>query len=644
MIDLLRRSPRLLLLVLSVLAAFLWFLLAALPGDAVLPGLDRPRLSLPALAEGEEGCLACHGAMAGFAPAHDPTAIGCSSCHLGQPGQMDKDAAHEGMVLVPGNLADVHLTCGTANCHADIAQRVEGSLMASMSGVITVNRFVFGESNTLSAHAHVRDLSLDSPADTHLRQLCASCHLGNHKQAPGPVTDRSRGGGCIACHLDYNADALAASQAYHQGLKKEGLRVHPAINLNVSNSHCFGCHSRSGRISTSYEGWHETRLSPGEVAGKQGYRVLGDQRVFEFIAPDIHHSRGLECIDCHSAQEVMGDGISYFHEEEQAKLQCSDCHFVQAPHTVPFDSLDVESKKILGLRHVRKLDDPFIVGRYSGRALLNVRLDSQGVPYMTGKNSGKKHPLKAPAQICTRGQAHQALSCSACHTAWSPQCVGCHTAYAPENEGYDLLAKKKVKGKWEEYLGVFFPEAPTLGIVEEMSADSQLIRRVKAFIPGMIMTIDKSRFPGRDKAEVMAFHRLFAPAASHTTNTGGRTCRSCHSNPLALGYGRGQLEYRVDGHTGSWSFEPEYAAEERDGLPQDAWVGFLQYPKGVSTTRPNARPFSIAEQKRVLTVGACLSCHEESSGVMMQCLDDFQAALKKKSPSCIMPVYPGWQQ
>lgn len=637
MFDLLRRRPRLLLLVLTLLAAFLWFLLAALPGDSVMPGLDRPAESVQQ-AEGES-CLGCHGAMAGFEPAHDPQAIGCSPCHLGQAGEWGKDAAHEGMVLTPGNLADVHQTCGTANCHGDIAQRVEGSLMASMSGVITVNRFVFGESDVLSAHAHVRDLQEDSPADTHLRQLCASCHLGNQKKTPGPVTDRSRGGGCIACHLDYNPEALASRDIYHQGKKAEDLRIHPAINLNVGNEHCFGCHSRSGRISTNYEGWHETKLSPEEVAGRKGFRILGDRRVFEFIAADVHHLGGLECIDCHSAREVMGDGRQYFHEEEQVKVQCGDCHFSGRPPTVPFDSLDVESKKILGLRRERDLEAPFVVGRYSGEAMINVRLGKQGVPFMTGKNSGKKHPLKAPAGLCSRGEGHGALSCSACHTAWAPQCVGCHTAFEPENRGYDLLAKKEVKGKWQEYLGEFFPEAPTLGIVEEMDQDSQLVRRVKAFIPGMIMTIDKSHFPGRSREEVEVFHRLFAPVAPHTTNVGGRSCKSCHNNPLALGYGRGKLEYLVGNGKGRWVFEPEYADAEQDGLPQDAWIGFLQSPRGVSTTRPNARPFSIAEQKRILTAGACLTCHKDNSSVMLQSLDDFQAAIKRRSRQCVLPEF-----
>lgn len=638
MLNFWKRHLRLAFLLFGLSVALLFFVVVGIPEAAKRPG----EAAVPGMAGEEESCVACHGPMAGFAPAH--SAIGCSPCHLGRPQEAEAEKAHRDMVSVPGNLADVHATCGTANCHADIAHRVENSLMASMAGVITVNRWAFGESDTLSAWAHVQGLNEVSPADTHLRQLCASCHLGNKKESAGPVGESSRGGGCIACHLSYSPEALAAHEQFYQAGKKGKMAVHPAINLKVSNDHCFGCHSRSGRISTNYEGWHETKLTAEEVAGKAGYRTLADGRVFEFIRPDVHHAKGLECIDCHNAKELMGDGRRYYHEEQAVTTFCGDCHFSQLPPLAPVDSLDVESKKILSLRQLPFFDAKFIVGRYSGEPLLNVLWKEGEGSYMLSKNSGKKHPLSAPAEVCTRGKAHDALTCSACHTGWAPQCVGCHTAYEPELNGFDLLDHKRVNGKWEEYLGEFFAEPPTLGIVEEMDADSQTVERVKAFIPGMIMSIDKSRFPGEPGAAPEIFHRLFAPVAPHTTTTGGRSCRSCHNNPLALGYGRGTLLYEAEGRRGKWRFEPDYVATAEDGLPQDAWIPFLQSTNPQSTnqpttTRPGARPFRVAEQQRILTAGACLTCHSEDSKVMMDGLDDFQEVKKKASSECVLPVW-----
>ncbi len=582
------------------------------------PPAEEPPIVHEILGQSET-CLNCHADYAGFAPAHDPKNIGCTPCHLGDPYAVEEKASHEGMVLVPGNLSDVRRTCGTANCHGDIAHRVENSLMASMAGIITVNRFAFGESDTLSAWAHVKDLRKDRAGDTHLRNLCASCHLGNEKTKPGPVTESSRGGGCIACHLDYSRPADFASNK----------KFHPAINLNVGNEHCFGCHSRSGRISTNYEGWHETKLDAETYARQPGYRLLEDGRIFKKMPADVHHVAGLDCIDCHSAKELMGDGQRHLHEEEAVKIQCQDCHFTQTPATVKYDSLDVEAKKILQLRGADYLDARFVVGKASGDALLNVIFDHENKPVLVGKNSKQRHPLRPPASICTRGTAHDDLSCSACHTEWAPQCVGCHTTFDKNEMAYDLLDKQPVQGKWVEHLGEFFAERPTLGVVEGGRS-----RQIKPFLSGMIMTVDKSDYPGEEQSKEL-FHRLFAPAAPHTTNRGGRTCVSCHNGPLALGYGRGHLSYEK----GRWDFEADYAASPQDGLPQDAWIGFLGTPKSTPSTRPNARPFTVLEQQKILRVGACLTCHKENSEVMMRCLDDFEKTLKQVSGKCRLPDF-----
>ena len=48
----------------------------------------------------EEGCLDCHGDLAGFAPAHNPEIIGCTPCHSGNPSATTLEAAHKAAVLV----------------------------------------------------------------------------------------------------------------------------------------------------------------------------------------------------------------------------------------------------------------------------------------------------------------------------------------------------------------------------------------------------------------------------------------------------------------------------------------------------------------------------------------------------------------
>jgi hypothetical protein len=574
----------------------------------------------------DETCVKCHTKTTGLADSHNPSVIGCASCHLGDPLEEDKDLSHAGMVGIPGNLNSIHLTCGRNACHQDISDRLKGSLMTTMAGVINIDRFVFGESDTLTKFAHVKNLKDDTPADTHLRQLCASCHLGNEKTSLGPVSENSRGGGCLACHLKYHDDVAEVDTL---------IEMHPSLTINVQNRHCFGCHSRSGRISTNYEGWHETTIDSDSFTMKEGYRLLEDGRIFTFISADVHHEAGMECIDCHTAPELMGDGRLYLHKEEAVKIKCEDCHSREPKSMVPFAKLDLESQKILGLRKTDLADKTFLLGN-SGIPYINVSQKGSEPIKLTTKNKSIPLSLTSPAEICTKGSAHDHLSCNTCHSGWAPQCVGCHTEYNPQEPGFDHITKKSNHGKWEEYIGEFYADLPPLGISEKKTKKGTILE-IKTFVNGMTMRLDQTNYPSSGKTE--SFHRLFAPVSAHTITRKGRNCKSCHNDPTALGYGKGVLNYYHADAGGKWSFAPEYANEPEDGLPQDAWIGFLQSSISPNSTRPNARPFSIEEQKRILTIGACLTCHGEDSKVMLESLNRFETMVKNLDSRCILPVW-----
>jgi len=120
----------------------------------------------------------CHENVSGFSPSHNPGAIGCTSCHFGNPFTLDANKAHKGMILIPGNLSNASLSCGTTACHPEIVERINKSLMSTNSGIVSVDRFVFGENVSPDVPSHIKNLG-HSAADKHLRDLCANCHLGN---------------------------------------------------------------------------------------------------------------------------------------------------------------------------------------------------------------------------------------------------------------------------------------------------------------------------------------------------------------------------------------------------------------------------------------------------------------------------------
>lgn len=575
-----------------------------------------------------EGCLLCHSAMTGLSVSHNPAVIGCFACHKGDPFTSDKIVAHRKMIMVPGNFSNVKQSCGTQNCHGEITGRMLNSLMTTQSGIIGVDKFVFKETQSLNDSFHIKNLG-HSAADTHLRNLCAGCHLGNEKLNPGNAAWLERGGGCNACHLLYNNKAMASMRSMQSKTSLANTEVHPTIDIQVSNDRCKSCHSRSGRISLNYEGWNETELKRSEVTDSVRYNVLPDDRVVEYVGADIHHQKGMACIDCHGSYEIMGDGKHQIHKEDAVNVQCIDCHPPAdgKPNTLVIDQLpDRESQMIAWLRKV----DPknrVVITTNGSRPLMNTQVDTLGQIILTDKLNAKNHLSKPQSRVCTKGKGHNRLSCGSCHTAWVPQCIGCHNAYEKETPGFDLLTNQPTRGTWVEFAGKDFPRPPVLGVSGKGSG------KVVTTMPGMVMTIDRESFSA---GKGNAFYRLFAPASGHTTVREGRNCKSCHNNPLAIGYGDGKLTYNISGTAGKWAFEPRFARNEHDSLPEDAWTGFLKEAGSPNSTRSGLRPFTIKEQKRIMKVGSCLTCHEEKSKVMDQALENYEQTLAGRSKKCIL--------
>ncbi len=580
----------------------------------------------------KESCVICHNKVHGFTNAHNPNVIGCFSCHGGNPFATDKNQAHRNMVLIPGNLSNAKQSCGTTACHPNITQRISSGLMATLSGMISVDRYVFGEQDNPDLLTDIHHLG-HSAADEHLKNLCVRCHLGNPKIHPGPVTEESRGGGCLACHLNYSKRAAKAMVAYHNEQNDTTfLHFHPSIDLNVSNNHCFGCHSRSGRISTSYEGWHETTLMANQMPDRTDFRLVENTRVFKKEPDDVHHKLGLDCIDCHNSYELMGDGKHHQHEENQEDVQCEDCHFTGKPLIITGRDLKAEPAIIAALRFGKITGHGYLITRKRHHALINTTVKAD-TAWLTTKNSGKTFRLKRPAAACL-ATAHQDVSCSACHSAWAPSCIGCHNTYDPNEKGYNMVTNKEEKGSWVEYTGQYLAELPALGIRQKGNK-----KEIIPVIPGMVLTIDRQSYTHR-KHDSLLFRRLFAPAAPHTTAAKGRSCKSCHNNPVALGFGKGKLQYVIDRKQGFWRFNPAYKNNIHDGLPEDAWTGFLKNRTGMVSTRKNVFPLDVEEQKKMLTIGACLTCHKENSKVMKESLNDFGKVLQHRSPKCVLPFWP----
>lgn len=462
------------------------------PALPVLAGSDRP-----------ESCLACHRDVQGLNPAHDPAVLGCSPCHLGDPQAADEAGAHRGMELLPGDLSTIYATCGRGPCHTAEAARVSQSLMARAPGILSVDRFAFGERPSPDGRAEgFADLDAERPppfaSESHARKLCASCHLGVRKRAPGDEGFFARGGGCTACHL---------APPYAFGPKTGG-RVHPDVTAAVPEKRCTGCHARSGRISLSYDGVVE--LEPGDprVNGK-----LPDGRPTGRLPPDVHRKAGMSCIDCHTERELMGDGTPHRHAHEALEISCADCH---APGPRPPPDPDAARavtvlRKSWARRHLPALSEGPPLRTRKGTELWRTDADAHSLALVSTGERRTIVPASEAAYHRLRG--HERLSCQACHSTWAPRCTSCHTRLDPKGDDVDHLLGKPTPGRWIEEAGGNGFGPPLLAIGPRGSIDP--------FVEGMTFRLEGVPPGPRERT-------LWAPLEPHTTGA-SRPCASCHA-------------------------------------------------------------------------------------------------------------------
>lgn len=525
-----------------------------------------------------EMCLSCHEDVK-LDPAHDPDVMGCSPCHLGNPLAVTEKEAHEGMVVNPGDLRVAEKTCSVEGCHPTDIHKVKNSLMATNRGILGTLLYYWGETNSQDTDLTVEELlesGESSLALDYFRKLCGTCHLWKQKNdLPGlPEFFNDKGGGCTACHFanpGTNSNEFVLVADDHEMEDEEDQddkekKPHPYITKKVGSSNCVRCHNRSGRIGISYMGIFEsegygTPFKGGKVSDKQ----LPGRRFYLEIADDVHHAKGMECIDCHTRNEVMGDGTSYAHYEDQLEISCTVCH----------DSNPGKTRK--------------------GDYLSNVEKDGDGY-VLLGKVDEKKRVLKPPKNEICNFSGHKRVSCEACHSTWVAQCYGCHVKRDASGKHLDKLALEETEGLWEEGRSYIRYERPMLGVWEE---------EVVVVTPGCqdIVTVVN------EKGQIEESFDRFTMAAinPHTTQAKGRECLDCHASTKTVGLGEGRIK-QVDGELMFESTEKGVETSARKNVPFDAYVDLNGVARQHSS-RPELRPFNKEELRSILRLGLCVGCH-----------------------------------
>jgi LVIVD repeat-containing protein len=536
---------------------------------------DGGERAAPRTAARPDACVACH---TGIEEMHPWYEVSCTGCHGGDGQARKKEQAHvrpaqkppndERIVprdfdpaylqfLNPSDLRVSAKSCGS--CHsaecADLCKSLHGTTAGHLSDGLYENgltrdkrtRFAIfptgGGGTTPGRHAYAElpgfplenDASKRGTLAGHVtdlaRKSCMQCHLwsaGTAVRGRLGQDGNYRASGCAACHVTYADDGLSKSDDPTVDHFAPG---HPLKHVMVKSpptQTCTRCHFGDASIGLSFRGL--AQLVPGMPAGPEvkgttksllnGVYYANDPR---FLTPDVHHERGMHCIDCHTVKDVMGDGNLYGFMEDAVEISCSDCHGTFS-----------EPSRLVTSRG-RKLDNLVVEG---------------GLVYLVSKIDGKRHFVPQAAHVVDPDRneyneraaramtpQHARLACYACHSAWNVNFFGFHFDRNESFTQLDLLTGDRTKGRCTTtekvfatykhfYVGLdpggkiapFLVGFSTMGSVHDEKGRLAIDEQLPVTAAGL-------------SGMTMIHHQ------THTTRAESRACVECHRSPATLGLG-----------------------------------------------------------------------------------------------------------
>ncbi|WP_088533518.1 selenite/tellurite reduction operon c-type cytochrome ExtM [Geobacter sp. DSM 9736] len=573
-----------------------------------------------------ETCISCHSRLEEVSPTHRS----CTACHGGVPSAATGKKAHQGMhgPRNPSDPAHWEETCG--RCHRYQLERVRSTIMFTNAGMIRNIQLSWEGDDGRSYSARggkafdaggnsleYRPVAeLENLSGELYRKFCSRCHIGTEN---GESHTAGHASGCAACHFPFNDISTYRGEDTTVQGKRPASASHRMTGL-PGNDVCSRCHSRSGRIAFSYQGLYDgnngmvpTRNGlPGPVMASGG-------RNLTHIVPDVHFAAGMDCIDCHTSRDIMGDSYSYRNMYLQTEIGCEDCHGspTAPPRYKPIVRENEEAVRESKQYRFRMEAGRKMVLTTKGRPYSNVWYEGGRVKVL-GKRSGKVFTSKVITGTPEHAvHGHERLECFTCHSRTVVQCYGCHTTYDRSATATDFILKKETPGEFsetEDYRALYpFPLA-----LNQRGRISPVTPGCQTFVT--VIEEDGTRSRNEYIARFKGKQQLrFAPFYSHNTGKRAIGCMECHGNPAFLGFGQHVASSR--------GIESTMLCEKSESKPLD---GFLTMRGGKITawsaiTREHSRPLNQREVSRTLAVNTCLICHDRPADPIYRKELDFGA-------------------
>ncbi|HLF25397.1 MAG TPA: multiheme c-type cytochrome [Anaerolineae bacterium] len=401
-----------------------------------------PKSITPTLTGKPELCLTCHEGIEEISASHPLDAFGCVVCHGGNALALDADLAHTGLRggKNPSDFGVVEASCGGSECHSgsavdqrDHIQRALTSVQATYAGAIAQVRRTFGAQPDAVARYGVfaiaddhvaSELAVPSLAQFDPAALgdpqpvidfaarCLNCHLSN-QPTNQPYYYRSTG--CAACHVAYGGDGLYRGGDPTIDQTAPGHAAAHRLTTAISYTTCNTCHNRG-----NYSLRQMTFLPRPDLPAAGA--PLSEDRLRDYYQPIGQFTRcewELDCIDCHTSTEAMGDGDLYSSKFDIQYVQCKTCHgtLTEPPATATVtDPNDVELRRArLNGRYTLQVGDTVLLTE-RGEKLAAVRFEN-GKFVQTLKVSGQQ--LEVPLVMGTaceqKPDEQESRYCHECH-------------------------------------------------------------------------------------------------------------------------------------------------------------------------------------------------------------------------------------
>jgi hypothetical protein len=162
---------------------------------------------------------------------------------------------------------------------------------------------------------------------------------------------------------------------------------------------------------------------------------------------DIHLEKGMQCSDCHFAQDNHGNGKIYGEPRAAVEIDCVDCHgtirkkatLVTSGPAAPEDGRHLDVLRTpWGLRRFERRGDKVFQRSMSEESreweiVQTVDTITPGNVHFNAKSLRAKLinkdgvvPAYPSAADATLAHVNSGMTCYACHTSWTPTCFGCH--------------------------------------------------------------------------------------------------------------------------------------------------------------------------------------------------------------------------